>query len=57
MVPGWFGAETAVLDVSMGQIARSVAIFLGVPLVAGYLTRKLLVGAKGLAWYDGTFMP
>ena len=57
VIPGWFGADTATLHVSMGQIARSVGIFLGVPLVAGFLTRKLLVGAKGLAWYDGTFMP
>jgi ACR3 family arsenite transporter len=57
VVPGWLGAESAVLHVTMGGIARSVAIFLGVPLVAGYVTRKLLVGAKGLAWYDGTFMP
>jgi len=56
-VPTWFGADTAALDVSMGQIARSVGIFLGGPLVAGYLTRKLLVGAKGTAWYDGVFMP
>jgi ACR3 family arsenite transporter len=57
VIPGWFGADTAALQASMGDIARSVGIFLGVPLVAGYLTRKLLVGAKGLAWYDGTFMP
>jgi ACR3 family arsenite transporter len=57
VVPGWFGAESAVLDVSMGEIARSVGIFLGVPLAAGYLTRTLLVGAKGLAWYDDVFMP
>lgn len=57
VVPGWFGAEPAALHVSMGQIARSVAIFLGVPLVAGYLTRKSLVRAKGTAWYDDVFMP
>ena len=57
VIPGWFGAESAVLNVTMGEIARSVGIFLGVPLVAGYLTRKLLVGAKGVAWYDGVFMP
>lgn len=57
VVPGWFGAQTAVLHVTMGEIARSVGIFLGVPLVAGYLTRKLLVGARGVAWYDGVFMP
>jgi ACR3 family arsenite transporter len=57
VVPGWFGADTAVLDISMGQIAKSVGIFLGVPLVAGYLTRKILVRRKGAAWYDGVFIP
>ena len=57
VVPGWFGAETAVLDVTMGEIARNVLIFLGIPLAAGYLTRTLLVGRKGLAWYDDVFMP
>jgi ACR3 family arsenite transporter len=57
VIPGWFGAETAVLSVSMGQIATSVGIFLGIPLIAGYLTRTLLVQAKGSAWYDGVFMP
>ncbi len=57
VIPAWFGASTATLHVSMGEIARSVLIFLGVPLIAGYLTRKLLVARKGASWYDGTFMP
>jgi ACR3 family arsenite transporter len=57
VVPGWFGADTAALDASMGQIAKSVLIFLGVPLVGGYLTRKVLVARKGAAWYDGVFIP
>lgn len=57
VIPGWFGADTATLHVSMGQIARSVGIFLGVPLIAGYLTRQLLVASKGATWYDGVFMP
>jgi len=57
VVPGWFGADTAALDVSMAQIAKSVLIFLGVPLVGGYLTRKVLVARKGAAWYDGVFIP
>ena len=57
VVPGWFGADTTALNVSMGQIATSVGIFLGVPLVAGFLTRKTLVSRKGSAWYDDVFMP
>lgn len=57
VVPGWFGADTATLHVSMGQIAKSVAIFLGVPLVAGFVTRKTLVARNGAAWYDDVFMP
>ncbi|HET8770057.1 MAG TPA: ACR3 family arsenite efflux transporter [Gemmatimonadaceae bacterium] len=57
VVPGWMGQEASAVDVSMGEIARSVGIFLGVPLLAGYLTRRLLVARRGLAWYDGTFMP
>jgi ACR3 family arsenite transporter len=56
-VPTWFGAETAVVNVSMWAIAKSVLIFLGLPLLAGYLTRKVLVDRKGAAWYDGVFMP
>jgi arsenite transporter len=57
VVPGWFGAQTAVLDVSMGEIARSVAIFLGIPLLAGYLTRRVLVAQRGATWYDSVFIP
>jgi ACR3 family arsenite transporter len=56
VVPSWFGADTATLHVSMGQIARSVGIFLGVPLVAGYLTRRTLVARRGASWYDTVFM-
>jgi ACR3 family arsenite transporter len=55
-VPGWVGAETAVVDVSMWEIARSVLIFLGIPLLAGYLTRRVLVARRGEPWYNGTFI-
>ena len=57
VVPGWFGAETAVLNVSMGAIAKSVGIFLGVPLLAGYLTRRWLTAARGVTWYEQQFLP
>jgi ACR3 family arsenite transporter len=56
VVPAWFGADTTALNVSMAQIARSVGIFLGVPLVAGYLTRRTLVRARGADWYDTVFI-
>jgi len=57
VVPGWFGGTSAVVEVSMWEIARSVLIFLGIPLLAGYLTRRVLVAWRGETWYTGTFMP
>ena len=57
VVPGWFGANTAALHVSMGAIARSVGIFLGIPLIAGYVTRRTLVAHRGEAWYEQRFLP
>jgi ACR3 family arsenite transporter len=57
VVPGWFGAASAVVQVSMWAIAKSVLIFLGIPLLAGYLTRRALVARRGDAWYTGVFLP
>jgi ACR3 family arsenite transporter len=57
IVPGWFGAETAIVHVSMWTIAKSVLIFLGVPLLAGYVTRRTLVARRGEVWYTESFMP
>ena len=56
-IPEWFGAETSSLDVSMGEIAKNVLIFLGIPLLAGVITRLTLVPVKGRDWYDNTFIP
>lgn len=57
VVPGWFGAQTAVVNVTMWAIAKSVLIFLGIPLVAGWLTRRVLVARRGPAWYEREFIP
>lgn len=56
-IPQWFGATGTRLDVSMGEIARNVLIFLGIPLLAGIVTRATLIPAKGEAWYTNTFLP
>lgn len=56
-LPGWLGLDTAGLDVSSWDIARSVLIFLGVPLLAGYLTRRFGERAKGRVWYEERFLP
>ncbi|MDQ4020805.1 MAG: ACR3 family arsenite efflux transporter [Actinomycetota bacterium] len=56
-LPGWLGLDTAGLDVSSWDIARSVLIFLGVPLLAGYLTRRFGERAKGRDWYEQRFLP
>ncbi|MFP5022430.1 ACR3 family arsenite efflux transporter [Pseudonocardia phyllosphaerae] len=57
VLPGWLGLPTADLDVSPWQIAGSVLVFLGVPLVAGYLSRRVGERARGRAWYESRFLP
>jgi arsenical-resistance protein len=57
VLPGWLGLPQADLTVSAWAIARSVLIFLGIPLVAGYLTRRLGERAKGRDWYETRFLP
>jgi arsenite transporter len=57
VLPGWLGVEQAGLQVPVWEIARSVLIFLGIPLAAGYLTRRLGERAKGRAWYESRLIP
>ncbi|MDT0430968.1 ACR3 family arsenite efflux transporter [Streptomyces salyersiae] len=57
VLPGWLGLEQTALDVSAAEIARSVLIFLGLPLLAGFLTRKLGEKAKGRTWYEDRLLP
>jgi len=56
ILPGWLGLDTAGLDISMGQIALNVLVFLGIPLVAGFASRLIGERAKGRAWYEDTFL-
>ncbi|CAM4312777.1 ACR3 family arsenite efflux transporter [Nocardia ninae] len=57
VLPGWLGLEQTQIDTSPWQIAESVLIFLGIPLLAGYLTRRFGEKAKGRAWYESSLLP
>ena len=57
VLPGWLGLDSDGIDVTMWEIARSVLIFLGVPLVAGFLTRLIGEGRRGTEWYEKAFLP
>lgn len=59
VLPGWFGlpVNDAVSKISMGQIAKSVLIYLGIPMAAGFLTRFISLRSKGVEWYENKLLP
>lgn len=57
VLPGWLGLPQSGIDVSAWHIAKSVLIFLGVPLLAGYLSRRFGERARGREWYESRFLP
>lgn len=57
LLPTWLGLQGAIVNVAIGEIAKTVAIYLGVPFVAGFCTRSLLMRMKGRRWYESRFLP
>jgi ACR3 family arsenite transporter len=57
VLPGWLGLDTQDVQFSTWEITKAVLIFLGIPLVAGYLTRRIGIRSKGHDWYEQRFLP
>jgi ACR3 family arsenite transporter len=57
VLPTWFGLSGSVVNITIGEIARSVFIYLGIPFIAGFLTNQILTRLKGKDWYYHKFMP
>ncbi|MGD8604193.1 MAG: ACR3 family arsenite efflux transporter [Anaerolineales bacterium] len=57
LLPTWFGMSGSIVDITIGEIAQSVFIYLGIPFLAGFFTRFLLIRAQGKEWYYSKFIP
>ena len=57
IIPGWLGLQSFKVDITMGQIAKSVFIYLGIPFIAGFFTRFILIRVKDKDWYHNKFIP
>ena len=57
ILPTWFGLSGSVVSITIGQIAKSVFIYLGIPFIAGFLTNLILTRLKGKEWYYHKFIP